>query len=185
MSRPRDFVDLRALVGLTFEIGYATDTNFTGAVLPGYAVAGAWLHVSAAEALERVLSALRHDGEGLVVYDAYRPARASAEMARWCEANGQEALLDGWVGRTSRHNRGIAIDVGLISLDGRTLPMGGSWDAFDPASFAENAVGEARDNRARLSAAMQEQGFSPYWREWWHFERPVDPLPPALDVPYG
>lgn len=181
---PPDFVDLARLPGVRLAIGYARADNFTGAVLPGYEVPGAWLHESAAAALVRVLDRLAPRGLGLVVYDAYRPRRATEAMVAWCEANGREELLAGWVGRTSRHNRGVAIDVSLAWRDGGELPMGGAWDEFDARSHAAGAIGAARANRRELAEAMGAEGFAPYWREWWHFERPVDPLPPVRDVPY-
>ncbi len=182
---PEGFVDLATLPGVRLAIGYARPDNFTGAVLPGYEVPGAWLHHTAAAAIERVLGRLASRGLGLVVYDAYRPLRATAAMVAWCEANGREDLLNGWIGRTSKHNRGVAIDVSLAWRNGGPLPMGGAWDDFAPHSYLAGAIGAARANRRALVAAMGAEGFEPYWREWWHFELPVDPLPPALDVPYS
>jgi len=182
---PPDFVDLRTLDGVTLAVGYARDDNFTGAVLPGYEVAGAWLHRAAAGALTRVLDRLAPRRLGVVVYDAYRPVRASEAMVKWCEDNDREELLDGWIGRTSRHNRGTAIDVGLAWRGGGELSMGGAWDAFDPRSHYANAIGAARANRRALREVMEAEGFAPYWREWWHFELPLDPLPEPQDAPYG
>ncbi|MBX3276015.1 MAG: D-alanyl-D-alanine carboxypeptidase family protein [Sandaracinaceae bacterium] len=182
---PDDFVDLATLPALRFAIGYATPSNFTGAPLPGYDTAGAWLHRSAADALARVLERLARERLTLVVYDAYRPLRATEAMVAWCAAHGREDLFDGWIGRTSRHHHGVAIDVGLAWREsGAPLPMGGAWDAFGPESHFEGAVGAARANRRALRAAMVAEGFAPYWREWWHFERPTTPLPPARDAPY-
>ncbi len=183
---PPDLVDLRALDGLTFAIGYASADNFTGAPLPGYERPGAWLHRAAADRLAEVLEDLRPRGLGLVIYDAYRPARASAAMVAWCEAHGHAWLLDGYVGRTSRHNRGVAVDLGLTwRARGAPLPMGTAWDDFDRASWTGCAWGPARAHRRTLAEAMSRRGFVGYRREWWHFELPLDPMPPALDVPYG
>ncbi|MCB9594075.1 MAG: peptidase M15 [Sandaracinaceae bacterium] len=182
---PPDFVDLASLPAVRLAIGYARPDNFTGAVLPGYEVPGAWLHVSAAAALERALGRLAPRGLGLVVYDAYRPVRATRAMVDWCEAHDRTDLLEGWVGRTSRHNRGVAIDVGLAWRDGSELPMGGAWDDFAPHSYVEGAVGAARANRRALAQVMIAEGFVPYWREWWHFEWPMDPLPSEHDEAYG
>lgn len=183
---PSQFVDIGPWHGIQLEIGYARADNFTGMVLPGYGRAGAWLHDAAARSLREVLQSLRRRGLGLIVYDAYRPQRAVDAMVRWCEDHQRQDLLAGWVGRTSRHARGTAIDVGLTWLDsGAPLPMGGSWDVFDARSHFEGATGASRANRRALRDAMARHGFRPYWREWWHFERPVDPLPPCLDVPYS
>lgn len=184
--RPGSFVDLATIEGLRFDIRYARSDNFTGAPLPGYEHAGAWLHRSEAEPLVRVVEGLASSDRTLLVFDAYRPVRATRAMVAWCVANGQEELLDGYIGRVSRHNRGIAIDVGLAKpSSGEVLKMGTEWDAFVPGSRFANARGEALENRRALRAAMEAQGFVPYDKEWWHFERPVEPLPAALDAPYG
>src|SRR5689334_14492463 len=51
---PPGLVDLRAeLPGACFDVRYATANNFTGAILPGYAAAGAWLRPRPAGALAR------------------------------------------------------------------------------------------------------------------------------------
>src|ERR1700722_8563553 len=51
---PAGFVDASKIAGVRIHIGYATAENFTGAPLPGYAAAGAWLLAPAAEALAKV-----------------------------------------------------------------------------------------------------------------------------------
>lgn len=185
MSPPADFVDLRQLDGLRLAMGYARADNFTGAPLPGYAPSVAWLHRAAVEPLARVLSDLAPRGLTLLIFDAYRPVRATEAMVAWCEAHGREDLLNGYVGRTSRHNRGVAVDLGLAHLrSGRPLPMGSEWDDFSRASWTANAWGPARANRRALTEAMERRGFCGYRKEWWHFELPVDPLPEPLDLPY-
>ena len=63
--------------------------------------------------------------------------------------------------------------------------MGGAWDDFAPHSYVEGAVGAARANRRALAQVMIAEGFVPYWREWWHFEWPMDPLPSEHDEAYG
>lgn len=136
--------------------------------------------------LAEVLADLAPRRLTLVVYDAYRPARATRAMVAWCARTNNAHLLDGYVGRRSRHNRGVAIDVGLAHRDsGGVLPMGTDWDAFHPGSGFDAATGAARANRRALRDAMTGRGFVPYSREWWHFELPVEPLPPERDVPYG
>jgi D-alanyl-D-alanine dipeptidase len=183
---PAGFTDLRTLPGLRFDGGYHRADNFTGRRLPGYGAPGAWLVDAAAEALAAVQADLRPRGLGLLVYDAYRPRRATVAMVDWCERTGRAHLLDGYVGRRSRHNRGTAVDVGLVHLaSGGVLPMGTAWDAFHAGSWFGHAVGAARANRRALREAMTARGFRPYDREWWHFELPLEPAPPERDVPYG
>lgn len=185
---PQGLVSLASLdPSIRLEIRYATSRNFTGAPLPGYVVGEAWLTTAAAEALVEVQQGLAADGLGLLVYDAYRPKRATEAMVSWAEAEGRRELLDqGYVARDSEHNRGTTVDLTLVSLEtGTPLEMGTAWDTFSKQSHFAEAEGEAKANRQRLRAAMKAHGFVPYEKEWWHFTLPADPAPPVLDVPYG
>jgi D-alanyl-D-alanine dipeptidase len=166
--------------------GYHGADNFTGAPLPGYQAAGAWLERNAATALREAADALARDGLRLIVYDAYRPRSASEAMVVWAEANDREWLLEqGWVARRSEHNRGLAIDVGLADRQGIALDMGSGWDQFDPSSHVRGVEGEALDRRLMLRRAMVQAGFMPYELEWWHFAHRTDEDVPALDRPYA
>lgn len=183
---PPGMVDLRTHEGARLHVGYHLHENVTGATVPGYGAPGAWLRDAAALRLRDVLADLARERLGLIVYDAYRPRRAAHALADYCEANGLAHLLQGYIARESRHSRGVAIDVGLVQrASGAVLPMGTCWDAFHPGSWYANATGAARVNRALLRSVMMRHGFAPYEREWWHFELPMDPPPPVLDVPYG
>jgi D-alanyl-D-alanine dipeptidase len=183
---PQGLVDVVAFVPhVRLAIGYATADNFTGAPLPGYDVAAAWLHPAATDGLAKAAMDLADDGLALVVFDAYRPRRASEAMVAWARANDREDLLrDGWVAARSQHNRGLALDVGLADLaTGEPLDMGTAWDAFTPKSAAHALRGDAGDRRRRLRDALTRHGFAPYEREWWHFAWKASA--PELDVPYG
>ena len=184
---PPGFVDLRgALADACFTAGYAAADNFTGAPLPGYAVPGAWLLARPAAALARVQRDLASDGLTLLIFDAYRPRRASEAMVAWATRTGNAQLLtDGYIARRSGHNHGHTIDLGLARA--RTcepLDMGTAWDTLDPRSHTARATGQPRSNRLRLRDAMRRAGFRDYDREWWHFSHPL-PGTRARDVPYG
>jgi D-alanyl-D-alanine dipeptidase len=184
---PEGLVDLHDHVAdLRLSIGYATAANFTGAPLPGYEHAGAWAHPDLAKALGAVDRELAADGLGLLVYDAYRPVRATAAMVEWTRVNNRGDLLkDGYISAKSQHNRGLAIDLTLVDRETGTLvDMGGAWDTFDRSSAAFAAKGEALANRKRLRAVMTKHGFVPHDGEWWHFSLP-HPSAPVKDVPYG
>jgi D-alanyl-D-alanine dipeptidase len=184
---PPELVDLRVAVpGLRLAIGYASADNFTGAPLPGYDAPGAWGHPALASALRAVDAALAPEGLGLLVFDAYRPKRATAAMVAWARARRRTDLLrDGYIAERSQHNRGLAIDLTLVERDtGTPLDMGGAWDAFLPSSAAFAATGAALAHRKRLRAAMLEQRFVPHDGEWWHFSLPHAHAP-VLDVVYA
>jgi zinc D-Ala-D-Ala dipeptidase len=179
-------VDLLALdPTIRTEIRYATADNFTGAPLPGYEVPRALLRRDAARSLAGVQAALRRDGLGIKVWDAYRPVRATLAMVEWAERTGNEWVLDqGYVARRSNHNRGNTVDLTLVRLDtGEELAMGTGFDDFAEAAHTANATGAVAANRALLLRAMEAAGWRNYAREWWHFTFPVDHDP--LDVPLG
>lgn len=182
---PQGFVDLAEHdPDLRLDIRYATSGNFTGAPLPGYRIGGAWLTTDAANSLSKVQAELALEGLGLVVFDAYRPKRATQAMVRWAKRTDRTDLLeDGYIAKSSNHARGNTVDVSLWSADGE-LDMGTAWDTFSTASHFTAARGSARENRRKLRSAMQRHGFRPYAKEWWHFTFVTDVRPPGLDEPY-
>jgi D-alanyl-D-alanine dipeptidase len=155
---------------------YASSNNFTGKPLPGYEAPRALLRREAAVALARVQARLRSEGLGLLVYDGYRPVRATLAMVDWAKRTGREELLSqGYIARRSRHNLGLAVDLTLVELGtGAELDMGTPFDTFAEAAHTANAEGRVRRNRQILVRAMEAEGFSNYDQEWWHFSYPVE-----------
>ncbi len=168
---------------ISVDLRYRGANNFTGAKLPGYEANHAFLHRDAARALATVQRALRSDGLGLLVYDAYRPVRATEAMVAWTQRVHRESLVrDGYISDRSRHNLGVAIDLTLIELaSNRALQMGTSFDTFSSDAHTANATGLAAINRARLVEAMARAGFKNYDQEWWHFSFDV-PAPRRFDT---
>jgi D-alanyl-D-alanine dipeptidase len=178
-------VDTR-LVDSTIRVDarYATGNNFTARPLPGYAAPRVLLRREAAAALIRVQARLRPRGLGLVVFDGYRPVRATLAMVAWAERTGRVDLLTrGYIARRSRHNLGLAVDLTLAQLEtGAELDMGTPFDTFDEAAHTANAEGQVRHNRQMLVRAMEAEGFINYDQEWWHFSYPVEDALP-FDMP--
>ncbi len=162
----------------TFQIypSYATERNFTGAVLPGYEARRVLLHREAAVSLARAQANLEPEGLGLRVFDGYRPVRATLAMVDWAEASGRVDLLDdGYIARRSRHNLGIAVDLTLIDLEtGRELDMGTPYDTFTEDAHTMNATGQILERRLRLKEALEGVGFQNYDKEWWHYSYRVE-----------
>lgn len=167
------------------DVRYATEDNFTGAPLPGYEVPAALLRPRAAEALARVQRELAERGFGLLVWDAYRPVRATLAMVDWAERTGNAWVLDdGYVARRSNHNRGNTVDLTVVSLEtGQPLDMGTAYDHFGVESHTANATGEVLRNRRLLLEAMEAEGWENYEQEWWHYTHPSDD--DFVDVPIG
>ncbi len=152
------------------DIRYATPNNFTGH--PLYDQARAFLQKPAAEALARANQALRAEGYGILVYDAYRPWSVTKEI--WDSANDTERRI-GFVANPrvgSKHNRGCAVDVGLYDLEtGLEVKMPSGYDEFSERAhpnYAASAPGEIKA-RDLLRRTMEAEGFTVDPNEWWHF----------------
>jgi D-alanyl-D-alanine dipeptidase len=171
--------------GVREDVRYATADNFTGAPLPGYDAAAALLRPAAAESLARVQRGLESRGYGLLVWDAYRPVRATLGMVEWAERTGNEWVLDeGYVARRSNHNRGSTVDLTIVSLaTGRPLDMGTAYDHFGVESHTANASGAVRESRRLLLDAMEAEGWENYDQEWWHYTHSPDH--DFIDIPVG
>jgi D-alanyl-D-alanine dipeptidase len=178
-------VDVQSLdPSIVVDLRYSTANNFTGAPLPGYQANRAYLRREAASALTRVQRDLRPQRLGLKIFDAYRPVRATLAMVDWTErVHRPDLLKNGYIASRSRHNLGLAIDLTLIDLPaGKELDMGTPFDTFSAAAHTANASGLAADNRQKLKAAMEAEGFQNYDQEWWHYTFDV-PIPLRFDRP--
>jgi D-alanyl-D-alanine dipeptidase len=185
-TRSAGLVDVRRHApGIRVRLAYRTRHNLTGHRLPGYCREWALLLRPAARDLGRVQRWLRRRGLGLLVLDAYRPARASRALVRWAEREGRADLVGTYIARRSRHNTGSAVDLTLVrASDGRRLRMGSAFDELSARANTYHATGRALHNRLVLKRAMEGFGFASYWREWWHFEHRVDG-DRYLDIPLG
>jgi D-alanyl-D-alanine dipeptidase len=170
--------------GIALDITYAGPDNITGRRLPGYCEEWALMLDPAARDLGRVQRYLRRRNRGLLVLDAYRPARATRALVRWAERTGRGHLVGTYIARRSRHNLGSAVDLTLVrASDGKRLRMG-RFDALGPGAHTFDATGAVLRNRLALKAAMERFGFTNYWREWWHYEHRLTGTT-YLDLPLG
>ena len=72
------------------------------------------------------------------------------------------------------HPTGGAVDVTLVDSTGKRLDMGTPFldiraDGVELSREAKNLTPEQIENRKILTEAMQSEGFTPFWGEWWHF----------------
>ena len=168
--RPVELVELTALdPTIRLDVRYATADNFLST--PVYPEARAFLQRPAAEALVRAHRALRGQGFGLLIHDAYRPWWVTKLFWDATPAEKRDFVAD--PARGSRHNRGCAVDLTLVRLgDGRPAEMPSLYDEMTERSSPTYAGGtpEARRLRDLLRAAMQREGFTVFESEWWHFD---------------
>jgi zinc D-Ala-D-Ala dipeptidase len=170
--------------GIGLDITYAGKDNITGRRLPGYCEEWALMLDPAARDLGRVQRYLRRRNRGLLILDAYRPARATRALVGWAERTGRGHLVGTYIARRSRHNLGSAVDLTLVrASDGRRLRMG-RYDALGPGAHTLDATGAVLRNRLALKNAMERFGFTNYWREWWHYEHRLTGTT-YLDLPLG
>lgn len=102
---------------LHIDLKYATADNITGR--PIYQEARCLLHTDAVTALAKAISIATLAGLKLVVYDAYRPQQAQAQL--WDACPDPEYVVD--VATGSNHSRGTAIDVTLMDEHNTVLDM--------------------------------------------------------------
>lgn len=147
-------------------IAYATEDNFTGK--PVYAKAKCFLHPEAAEKLGTAIKYAAEIGYRIRVFDAFRPSEAQFKL--WEHSPDPDFLAD--PNKGSPHSRGVAIDLTLISADGKDLDMGTAFDEFDPKSYHSNTEisAEAQKNRKILLGIMTAAGWDWYDNEWWHYQ---------------
>ena len=168
--RTADLVDLSTLDStIRFDIRYATTDNFIGTVF--YSQARAFLQRPAASGLLAAHQWLRERGYGLLIHDAYRPWYvtkvfwdATPDSLRWLVANPANG---------SRHNRGAAVDLTLYDLKtGEPVEMVGTYDEATARSLPDYPGGTERQrwHRELLRTAMEQNGFTVYPEEWWHFD---------------
>ncbi len=177
-----------------FEIRYASDYNFVGAVVDGYKAPVAIATEEAAQALLGANEELKQSGYALLIYDAYRPTKAVAHFIRWAADVEDTAMKDvfypdvdksqvfklGYVASKSGHSRGSTIDLTVADADtGVPLDMGGPYDFFgDISSHGTKKISaEQTANRELLKNAMVRHGFKPYNKEWWHYTLKDEPYP--------
>jgi serine beta-lactamase-like protein LACTB len=151
------------------DIRYATENNFLGT--PLYTSARAFLQRPAAEALVRAHQKLREKGFGLLIHDAYRPWYITRVFYDATPPRFHLFVADPEQG--SRHNRGCAVDLTLYDLKtGTAVDMVSGYDEFSDRAYPDYLGGTSRQryHRGLLRTAMEDEGFTVYEAEWWHFD---------------
>ncbi len=174
-----DYRHLPTLAGIDIDLRYVGKNNFAGRSLYGR-LDCAWLRREAAEGLLAATAWLAQQRPGwrLRVLDALRPQRV--QEAIWVDVAGTPAqTYFANPERGSIHSYGMAVDVTLLTPDGREADMGSGFDEMSLRShparhaqlLADGVLTPAQvAERDSLAAAMQAGGFSGIPNEWWHFD---------------
>lgn len=169
-SQKPDLVDLTTLdATIRLDIRYATANNFLST--PVYTTARAFLQRPAAEALVRVHKKLAERGFGLLVHDGYRPWYVTRIF--WEATPPKDRIFVADPSQGSRHNRGMAVDLTLYDRQtGKPIEMVGGYDEMSSRSYPDYPGGTSRQrwHRDLLRRAMEDEGFTVYEAEWWHFD---------------
>ncbi len=185
VGHPADLVEVQALdPTIRIDLRYATAHNFMGT--PMYESARAFLHRPVAEALVRAHRALRAEGLGLRVLDAYRPWWVTKVF--WEATDPKDHAFVADPAKGSVHNRACAVDLDLVRLaDGAPVPMPSAYDEMSPRAHSEYPGGSeaARRNRATLRRVMEAEGFQVEPEEWWHFNHALGKGQAVLNVPFA
>jgi len=165
---------------ITTDVKYSTTNNFTGQVL--YSSNKVYFVPEVAEAIIKVNNYLKTKYKlQIKIFDGYRPLSVQKKM--W-EIYPDERYVANPV-KGSRHNRGCAVDLTLVDMNGKELDMGTAYDDFSEKSHInyKNLPPHVLKNRRILIETMKMFGFIPNKTEWWHFDYRDWKKYPILDVP--
>ena len=129
------------------DMRYAGSHNFIGRPIAGYESAECVLTEKAARALAKVQLQLAAKRLSLIVWDCYRPTRATAEFIRWTKdphdtkmkaefyprIDKSQIFELGYLSTRSAHSRGSTVDLGIA-------PMGAKVPKFDPSAKLVSCV---------------------------------------------
>ncbi|HOL21997.1 MAG TPA: M15 family metallopeptidase [bacterium] len=166
---------------ILLDIRYATPNNFTGKVL--YPSADCFLAKEVALALKDVQEDLKKQGYCLKIFDGYRPLSVQKEM--WKALPDKRYVANPEKG--SVHNRGYAVDLTIVKLNGTPVTMPTDFDEFSikAQSDYKDLPPLAIKHREILQKTMMKYGFIPIKTEWWHFNYPGYKNKPVLDISFG
>ena len=168
VSELNKLVDVKKIIpDIKLELVYTTSDNFMHTVLYP-PTKTTFLRLPAALALKKVQDALKKQNYSLKIWDAYRPYSVTLKM--WELIHDDRYVANPAKG--SGHNRGIAVDLTIVSLnDGKELNMGTAFDNFTDSAHQNYSQlsDEVLSNRKLLRDLMIENGFSIFPTEWWHY----------------
>lgn len=148
------------------DVRYATPNNFMKEVI--YDCGRCFLRPNVANQLNKVAKELAKQNYGLILYDCYRPLPAQQKL--WNIMPNASYVTPPKKG--SMHNRGHAVDIGLIDLQTREiLDMGTEFDYFGKKAHYtyQDHAPKVMKRRILLRKTMEKYGFSGIRTEWWHF----------------
>lgn len=147
------------------DLRYATTENFTNQIL--YPCARCFLRPEVAKAILRAAETLQKEGFSLKLFDCYRPLEI--QRALWKHKPNPSYVTPPSKG--SMHNKGLAVDLTLASLQGHPIDMGTPYDYFGPAAHSDYMELDSTilARRKILRKTMKSVGLNGIRTEWWHY----------------
>ncbi|MGB5274217.1 MAG: M15 family metallopeptidase [Flavobacteriaceae bacterium] len=151
--------------GFAYDMRYATENNFLKAKV--YECAECYTRVKTARALMAANADFKEHGVKIKFFDCYRPN--SVQYLMWEIVPNPQYVADPVKG--SIHNKGGAVDITLVTLDGEALDMGTDFDFFGRLAYHDNLdlPQNILENRKLLKETMEKHGFWSVRTEWWHY----------------
>ncbi|WP_394749438.1 M15 family metallopeptidase [Spongiimicrobium salis] len=148
-----------------YDLRYATTNNFLKAKV--YDCAECYTRVKTAKALIKANAALKEKGVKIKFFDCYRPNDVQYKM--WEILPNPQYVANPKKG--SIHNKGGAVDITLVTLEGEELDMGTDFDFFGKRAYHDNTnlPKNILENRKLLKETMESHGFWSTRTEWWHY----------------
>jgi D-alanyl-D-alanine dipeptidase len=148
-----------------YEMKYATDDNFLKKKV--YPCAECFLRVKTVKWLLEANKVFLDKGYRIKLYDCYRPLAIQKKMWKIVPDANYVANPK----RGSIHNKGGAVDITLVDLNGKELEMGTTFDFFGKESSHNylNLSEEILANRKFLKEIMLQNNFKSFDSEWWHY----------------
>ncbi|MGB3775236.1 MAG: M15 family metallopeptidase [Leeuwenhoekiella sp.] len=152
--------------GFSYDIRYASTNNFLKEAF--YDCASCYLRPEVARALKEANHYFCELGYKILLYDCYRPVSAQKKM--WKAYPNPQYVANPY-GSGSIHNRGAAVDISLVTLDGKPVDMGTDHDFFGKKAHIDytELSDKILSNRELLQKGMRKFGFETIRTEWWHF----------------
>ncbi|TDT40467.1 D-alanyl-D-alanine dipeptidase [Maribacter spongiicola] len=151
--------------GFAYDLRYATDNNFLKEQV--YDCGECYTRAKTVKALLKANEEFKKHGVKIKFYDCYRPNSVQYKM--WKIVPNPQYVANPVKG--SIHNKGGAVDITLVTLDGDEVKMPSDFDFFGKRAYHDNfdLPQEILDNRKLLKETMEKFGFWSTRTEWWHY----------------
>jgi D-alanyl-D-alanine dipeptidase len=162
--------------GFIIDIRYATEDNFVKEKI--YPCGRCFVRPATARKLLYINDFMHKKGFRLKLYDCYRPFPAQQKL--WEKVPDPRYVAPPSEG--SMHNRGVAVDITLVQLNGQAMDLGTEYDYFGPEAHHNYKFlpPEVLVLRKFLKTTMETMGFQSISTEWWHYSL-ADSFPPLAD----